>query len=477
MKQMTSQMPDVERSPRELSRPGSRLLAMAVVVGAVLVVMVSVFLVIASEIGLEHVACKMEEDTLGSALGHARGIVRQIQVSLDHPGHSSSRVVQDNAAAFREQLRALAKDDPTMLYGMLMSGDGGILVHTDKRFDGTKASRDGEASPPLGLACEFPEGRFGHKDFVYEIRVPLEGPEWAGMTLALGLSKNRIGRHIAQVQHGVRQRMLAFAGIGAAVLAVPAAGLWYVLRRYKALAKRSQRLIYLAQMGETARGLAHEIRNPLNAVRFNLKIVEEEADRFPQDIREGYRQIIQRAAGEVRRVDELLTEYLSFVRPAHGQPEPHDLNAVVESVLKFLDGECQRYNITIQRHLTPAIPKALVDERQIRQAIMNIVLNAQQVLRPRGGEIRACTYQRDGAVILEISDNGPGLPADECERIFEPFYTKREGGTGLGLAISRRLVEDHGGTVTCRSTPGQGAAFTMTFPRAKAGGRKGSGTK
>lgn len=446
-------------------RARARLVRKALVLGVSLVLLASLCFVVASHIGFEHMACKMAEDALGSALSHARSLARRIEDPIVERHGDGGPGLGERLESVRRQLRALVNDDPTMLYGMLLSSDGEILVHSEVKHERHRAGYEGDPSPLFASAREFPEGRLAYKEFVYEVRTPLGMGSESRRMLVLGLSRRRIDRHIAKVRREVRLKMLLSGGIGLVVLLVPGAGLWLVLRRYRQLAEKSQEMALMAQLGAMANGLVHEVRNPLNAIRFNLKILEEDADHFPEEIREGYGQVIARAVGEIGRLDDLLTEYLSYVRPGPREPKPQDLNGVVESVLGFVEYECGRHRIRIQRNLSDKLPEILVDERQLKQALLNVVVNARQALCPEGGTITATSHQHDGTVVLEIADDGPGIPEEQRAKIFEPFYTNREGGTGLGLAIARRLVEDYGGTIDCSGNAGPGATFVMTFPR------------
>ena len=458
-----------ERVVAENARARSRLLRRALILGASLLLLASLCFVVASHVGFEHVACKMAEDALSSALSHARSLARRIQDAFLTGHRDAIGAVRENSQTIRNLLQTLAKDDPTVLYGMLLSSDREILVHTEARHERDRAGEAGRVSPLCASAREFPAGRMGYQEAIYEVRTPLVIGNDGGHVLVLGLSKRAIDNHIDEVRRGVRLRMLLAAAIGLAVLGLPAAGLWFALKRYRQLATKAQDMALMAQVGRMANGLAHEIRNPLNALRFNLKIMEEDADHFPEDVRDGYLQIIRRGAAEVNRLDDLVSEYLSYVRPGRGEPEPLDLNTIVESVLGFVEYECRRHNIHIERNLSRDLPRVLVDERQIKQVVLNVVVNAKQALSDAGGNIRVISCQHNGMVELEIADDGPGVSEEDRARIFEPFYTGREGGIGLGLAIARRIVEAHGGTIQCRREAGQGAAFVMTFAPAPDG--------
>lgn len=455
-----------ERTAAESQRARARLIRKALILVIALVLLAALCLVVASHLGFKHMACKMAEDTLDSALSHARTLARQVDDFVAERDWDAASAVRENARQLRDQLLALMRDDSTILYGMVLSKDGEILVHTNKDLEVITVKQRGKASSLSAAVEEFPRGHLGYQEFIYEVRTPLEIAGKEGPSLVLGLSRERIDRHIAEVRRQVLLKMLLSGGVGFGVLVVPGVGLWLVLRRYRRLAKKAREMALMAQMGQMANGLAHEIRNPLNAIRFNIKIMEEDAEHFPEEIRAGYEQIISRAVAEIDRLEDLLSEYLSYARPGRFEVGCHNLNLIVETVLEFVEYECRRYNINIQRNLAPVPPlMILADKRRLKQAVLNVVLNARQALRPGGGNIRASSYQRDGKIVLEIADDGPGVPEDERQKIFEPFYSNREEGSGLGLAIAKRAVEDYGGTIECRSNSGRGAVFVMTFPR------------
>ncbi len=450
---------------REPIRPQFRLLSVAILFGALLILTSAVILAIVPQIGFTHLACKMEEDALGSSLSHARTLVRDLQISSGILKDDGAGIMNINVPELRKHLQAQSKDNPAMLYAMVVSSGGRILVHTYGTAEGLPAwETTRKASPPQGFFAEFPNGRFGFNEFVYEVLVPFDAENWKGLALVIGISKKRIEGHINEVRNEMIFRMSMASGLGLIALSIPVMGLLYVLRRYRLLARRSQQVAHMAQMGEVAKGLAHEIRNPLNSVRFNIKIIEEELDRFaPPETQEVFKQIIKRTDVEIGRVDEMLTEYLNYVRPAPIQTTSQDINAVAEEVLSLLDYECRRNKITIHREFTKDLPRIMIDSKQIRQVILNVVLNAQQALRPAGGNIRVRTFPRGDTIILEVEDDGPGIPEEDQEKIFEPFFTRRDGGTGLGLSIARRLMDNHGGSIHCRGKTGRGVVFFMIF--------------
>lgn len=452
-------------SRHDFSQPRLRFLVGTFLFGVLLILTASVILVVVPQVGFTHLACKMEEDALGGSLSCARTMVRDLQISSDILKTDNTGDLNINVPALRDHLQTQFKDNPEILYTMIVSQAGRILVHTYGTQEGRAAWGDTvTVSSPQDSFVAFPDGRFGFKEFVYETIVPFNTGNWRGLALVIGLSKKRIEAHIDEVRREMVFRMASAAGLGVIALSVPIIGLLYVLRRYRTLVRQSRQVTHLAQMGNVARGLVHEIRNPLNSVRFNIKIIEEELDRLaPPENRESIRQLIDRSDREIGRVDEMLTEYLNYARPAPLQATLQDLNTVAAEVLALFEFECRRNKITLSGDFAANLPKLLIDEKQIRQVILNIILNAQQALHSTGGNIQMRTFARGDMVFLEVEDDGPGIPEEDREKIFEPFFSKRDGGTGLGLSIAKRLMENHGGFLQCRGRVGRGIVFCMTF--------------
>ena len=145
--------------------------------------------------------------------------------------------------------------------------------------------------------------------------------------------------------------------------------------------------------------------------------------------------------------------------------EAMDLNVVVREVLRFLELDFRQSGVELKTDLEPLLPDVEIDETQFKQALMNLLVNARQVLSS-GGHVSVATRAGSrGDVVLEIQDDGPGIPQEIRERIFEVFYSSRGGGTGLGLPIARQIIEKHGGTIELQSEVGKGTLFTIHLPR------------
>jgi len=218
-----------------------------------------------------------------------------------------------------------------------------------------------------------------------------------------------------------------------------------------------------AFVGEIAAGVAHEVRTPLGILRTSAQILGRSLPAGePQSA-----ELVEMIIGEVDRLDRVVQGLLEIARPRELLIEPTPLGAVVRRALDFAEVQARQKGIAIRSALSPDEQPARCDPVQIYQVVLNLIVNALQILPP-GGEITVRTLPpREGCVSLEVSDNGPGIAPDMQERIFTPFFTMREGGTGLGLALVQRIVQAHQGTVAVHSTIGRGTTFRVELPAAR----------
>lgn len=215
----------------------------------------------------------------------------------------------------------------------------------------------------------------------------------------------------------------------------------------------------LAALGELAAVVAHEVRNPL-AVVFNAlaSLRKTRASDAPR-----HDELVGILQEEAERLRDIVSDLLEFARP---RPPVFALAALDETVTGAVGAACEALafpEVAVEVSCAP-LPSIRCDERLVRQAIVNLVTNALQA-PGRKGAVRVDVALRDAALVVSVSDDGAGVPAEDAERIFTPFYSTRPSGTGLGLAVVRACAEAHDGTVTLRDTPGGGATFTMRFPR------------
>ncbi|MGQ9525017.1 MAG: two-component system sensor histidine kinase NtrB [Armatimonadota bacterium] len=217
----------------------------------------------------------------------------------------------------------------------------------------------------------------------------------------------------------------------------------------------------LASMGEMAASLAHEIRNPLGAVLSAADMLANDLD-APMD--DECRSLLEVVVSESRRLNAILRDFLTYARFRPPQLAPTDINSVIEDVLRSLDpAEIAANGVTVARSLSPDLPAVLVDTDQIKQALLNVAMNAVDAM-PNGGTLTFASLAADPGVQVLVEDTGPGIPPADLDRIFQPFYTARKNGTGLGLSIAHKIVEAHGGFISAENRPCGGARFVIGLP-------------
>jgi signal transduction histidine kinase len=251
-----------------------------------------------------------------------------------------------------------------------------------------------------------------------------------------------------------------------AAIAIENARLYENLKQSQDTLRRADRL---SSLGLLTAGLAHEIRNPLVAIRTFTQLLPERYN--DAEFREGFQGL---ALKEVDRICGLINDLLSFARPSKPNVAPEAINDVVENITRILETQAKEKNVAIFREFSENLPKVWIDREQMKQVFMNLILNAIQAMQ-QGGSLSIATRSvaRSGAdpvgefVQVEVRDTGIGIPEDNLQHIFDPFFTSKDEGSGLGLAVSHQIVQEHGGFVTVESTVGKGTAFFVHVPVAK----------
>lgn len=229
-------------------------------------------------------------------------------------------------------------------------------------------------------------------------------------------------------------------------------------RQLQELFEQLRRAERLSALGELAAGLAHEIRNPLGSFEGALRIVSR--PELPEDTRQEFRHM---ALSEVDRLKGLVSNFLDFARPPTSRPSRTSPVALLQSVEHLVSETAGLAHVVIHTQAQVDLPEVMLDPQQIKQVLLNLVLNSIQAM-PGGGRaiLRASTRQE--AVIFEVEDEGVGIREEDMERIFDPFFTTRPNGTGLGLSVASRIVSQHGGQIRARKNPTRGTTFTIEIP-------------
>lgn len=228
--------------------------------------------------------------------------------------------------------------------------------------------------------------------------------------------------------------------------------------------ERLERADRLAAIGTLAAGIVHDIRNPLVSVRTFLQLLPERLE--DEEFKTTFREL---ALSELDRVCLLINDLLSFSRPAAREREVIDLGPIVGQMVRLLEPEARKGDVHLALEHDGGVHRVLADEGQLRQVLMNVVLNAIEATPPTGRVLVACSVPptAPSGCLVTVTDTGGGLPDGDPAQIFEPFYTTKSLGSGLGLYVARRIVLDHDGTIEAVRCAGGGTSIVVRFPGAE----------
>ena len=228
------------------------------------------------------------------------------------------------------------------------------------------------------------------------------------------------------------------------------------LRKTEAQLIRSEKL---AALGQLAAGIAHEIRNPLTSINILIHSLREK----PSD-EEHHREDLRVIEEEIHRINEIVDQFLRFAKPAPPLLQEADVLSLFEETLQLLKPQIEKQRISVQKEFH-SLPPTVLDREQMKQVILNLLLNALQAM-PGGGRLRLSgqVLEDNRWIQLSVQDTGVGIPPEDMNKLFDPFFSTKEGGVGLGLSIAHRIIDQHRGKIQMESTPGQGTLFTLWLP-------------
>jgi len=287
---------------------------------------------------------------------------------------------------------------------------------------------------------------------------PMETPDGL-VTAVIGVEAD--ARFFSAI-HGFRNSMLlinvlSLIAILATVL-VSVSLVRHALRVEQAAARANT----LAMMGQMSGAVAHEIKNPLGIIRAAAERLQRRYDPAPAEL--------DYIKQEVDRLNRIVTKYLKVGAAREEDVEQVDPGELIRDVLGSVEHEATAKSIRVEAQLD-GLPGVRGSRLELRQVFLNLVLNAIQA-QPDGGTIRIAGRASGPRVVIEVADQGPGIPKSELGQVFEPFFTTREKGSGLGLFVVRRIVEAHGGKVGIQSEPGKGTRVEVVLPKAEIRGQK-----
>jgi len=285
-------------------------------------------------------------------------------------------------------------------------------------------------------------------------------------SLQIGISAGELAKRV-EVLRGDLIRQATLVGVASlALLAGAYTAVWMLLRRARRLELQAAEAERMAYVGTLASGLAHEIRSPLNSLNLNMQMLEEEIAEQASGTMPTGRRLLSITRSEIDRLERLATDFLAYAKPRPLELEEMPAVRPLERLREVLAGEIEKRRAQVLVEDRSNGARVRIDPGQIGQLLMNLAQNALAAAEEAGRPpaLTLTAYRRGSAVVLELMDNGIGIPPGQESKIFDLFYSTRKGGTGLGLAIVQRIARAHGGTVSVKSARGVGTAVSVELP-------------
>lgn len=291
----------------------------------------------------------------------------------------------------------------------------------------------------------------------YDVTVPIGDLG----TLRIGVSEGELARRVEVLRGDLVRQAAWIGGLTLLVLVLAYTLIAWLWQRGRVLEEQAAEAERMAYVGTLASGLAHEIRNPLNSLNLNMQLLEEDLEDPRRS--SSSRRLLGITHAEIRRLERLVTDFLSYAKPRPLELEEVAPVELLEHQLQVLAGQIQarRARVTIEDHSDGA--RILVDRAQMGQLLLNLVQNALAATEESGRppEIRLAAVRLGARLLLEVSDNGVGITAEEQAKVFDVFYSTRKGGTGLGLAIVERIARAHDAELALHSAAGEGTTVSV----------------
>jgi signal transduction histidine kinase len=281
--------------------------------------------------------------------------------------------------------------------------------------------------------------------------------------LVLRMDRGRLAARVARLRSELLLQTVAIAALTLATLVGGFVFVWFQIQRTRRAEAKRREAEELASLGSLAANLAHEIRNPLNSINLNLELLEEDLGGGDGEAASS----LATTRRELGRLASLVTDFLVYARPTPPVREPVRVDRLVREVREFLHAEARTMGVHLRVATDVPGVTVLADEAQLRQVLLNLVLNAVQAvegLDPDRRVVELGGAGDHGSVVLSVRDRGPGIPPDDLERVRAAFYTRRRGGTGLGLAVAERFVTAHGGRIELENLAAGGFEARVVLP-------------
>ncbi len=350
-----------------------------------------------------------------------------------------------------------------ILYISVQDAQFDILAHTDPTFTG---KREEDSFLKGSLQSNQPLSRLLHPtkgEEVFEVVKSFSLKDKPMGLIRIGYSSKEIYPLLSQVKKNVALSIFFFLILGVSAITLIWVNQNRHLRKVKEMEDRIQLAERLSSLGHLAAGVAHEIRNPLNAIGMGLQRLKREFLPQEESKKEEYLSFTELIFKEIRRVNEIIEQFLTLSRPFQLNMKLSSLQDLLKNLVTLLQEEASSQGIQIQAETNSDLPLIKMDDEKLTQAFLNIMKNGIQAME-QGGILRVETQSFKDRVEVSVSDLGSGIPPDQMEKIFNYYYTTKEKGVGLGLPIAHRIIEAHGGQLKVESQVGFGTKVTITLP-------------
>jgi signal transduction histidine kinase len=301
-------------------------------------------------------------------------------------------------------------------------------------------------------------------DTLTDVMEPIVLNDQSQLIVHLGLNDPLLEKQFSLLRGAILRRILAGASIVAAGLSLALLYVLWLLKRAQLVEAEAQISDRLAYLGTLASGLAHEIRNPLNAINLNLQMIEEEV---APDANSELATLLRGTKQEMGRLARLATNFLTYAKPVSLEKKRLSVAEILDQIARLVSRECQQSGVGLILE-NPSQPVEVIADRDLlKQAILNLLVNAQDAVREKDtGErvIRLGTAKDGNEVRIWVRDSGPGISPEDARSLFKLFYSTKRGGTGLGLPIAQKIVETHDGKISWANQKDGGAEFVIRLP-------------
>lgn len=309
-----------------------------------------------------------------------------------------------------------------------------------------------------------PQAQAQRKAKILEVTKVVALDKSSRVVLRVGLSTEKV----EQIIGADRRNILLFSLL---LLFFGGAGVTFIHRmesRHLARVREMEEKVHqsekLSSLANLAAGVAHEIRNPLNAIAMTIQRLQREFAPERPGLQESYQRFTDLLRGEVKRVNEIIEQFLFFARPARLDLQSIQVSDILKDLLLLCQEAAEQQKVIVEAHLDPNLPNLRLDRERMQEALWNLVNNGLQAM-PQGGRLHLAAKQEGGKeVLIQITDTGEGIPEENLGKVFDYYFTTKEKGMGLGLPIAHKIIREHGGSVEVQSTVGRGTTFRVRLP-------------